>query len=129
MAYLSLRSRRGGIMNTDTIESRTSTDPVLARLPAQAQRKFARLKGIEIRAKAMADGIATQYNEAREALASAQAELSRFDRRYHRVPDDDPARVALLTQIEEAKAELSRVGEERAGAAGPGFRCDDILAW
>jgi hypothetical protein len=108
----------------------TSTDPVLARLPAQAQKKLAHLRKIETRARALADGFAAQYEKAREALSAAQSDLAHFDRRHgHRVPDDDPARLALVQQVEEVREQLRGIREEHAGGTGAGFSVDQIVNW
>lgn len=116
---------------------------LLKRLPASAQRKFERLRQIEVRCRAFADGLLEQIELVREKKADAERQLGRLDRHHdgeftyeedkatgarRRIPFVYPERAGLLEKIEAAKAELKRLADDRK-AAGAGFTTDDLLQW
>jgi hypothetical protein len=106
-----------------------TNDPNLARLPAAAQVNFRKPQSIERRSRALTNGLAEAYDNARIVLANAEGELGAFDRRFRGLKDDDPKRLPLVKAIAEARAELRRISEDRAAVAAPGFSTDDLLGW
>jgi len=123
-----------------------STDAVaqtrLKALPQSAQKKFEHLRRIELRQRALVDGLLDQQQHVRDQRDHAQRELAAFDR-YHRhvlgeIKEDPktgrretvsrkPAeRAALADRVEALTAEMRRISEQQAGA-NPGFATADMI--
>src|SRR5690348_13264568 len=100
----------------------------LAALPAAAREKFDRLRRRELRARALADGLADAIDRVRGTRDQAMRDLAIHDRRWpmaeflgkenpesgegRRVkstPADFPEREVLVERVGEARAELQRL--------------------
>ena len=111
-------------------------------LPQSAQKKYEHLRRIELRQRALVDGLLDQLERVREQRDHAVRELGAFDR-YHRhvlvemsndakpvkpatVSSEPAQRAALADRVEALKTEMARIGEQQSGA-NPGFSTADML--